>query len=103
MIIVNLLLGIMGIVAFLWLVIGLPAGGVWLLVNLTSKKKKSLNTKKWIIVTFGGMAMLLVVFILYMLSFLVIGMIASRNELQIVPEGKVVSPTINCGYDELCK
>ncbi len=69
MIIINLLLGILGIVAFLWLVIGLPVGGIWLLISLTSKKKKTPNIKKWIIVTFGGIIMLPIVFTLYALLY----------------------------------
>lgn len=72
MIIVSLLLGLLGIIAFVWLLVGMPVGGVWLLLYLLrGDKKKTLPIKKWILVTFGGLVLLPIVFVGYTLLFVV--------------------------------
>lgn len=62
--IINLILSVAGLIAFLWTMIGTPIGVVWLIVHLSQKNHK-LDKKKWVIVTFGGMIVLLLVFVIY--------------------------------------
>lgn len=72
MIIVQIVLGLLGIGAFLWLLVGMPIGGVWLLIHLLrGNPKKPLPIKRWMLLTFGGMGLLAVVFLGYTVLFLI--------------------------------
>jgi amino acid transporter len=70
--IVNAILGITGVVAFVWNMVGILPGIILVILALTTKdKEKKKKYFKWVKICFGGVALLIVVFVLYFLfSFL---------------------------------
>lgn len=60
--IMQIVLGILGIVGFLWMMIGSFVGTIWVVAYLVGDKKKKFPVLKWAVVTFGGMVLLPIVF-----------------------------------------
>lgn len=70
--IVEIILGFVGIIAFVWNMFGVISGFVFMILALNSKdKEKKKKYLKYMMVSFGGLALLFVVFILYALLFVV--------------------------------
>jgi hypothetical protein len=65
---INIILSILGVVAFIWLMVGGLPGIVLLILALTQKDTdKKAKLFKWVKICFGGLGLLVVVFILYAL------------------------------------
>ena len=66
--IVNAILAIAGVVAFVWNMVGILPGIILGILALTTKDKdKKKKYFKWVKICFGGLALLIIVFILYAL------------------------------------
>lgn len=70
-VIFNIVFVVAGGVAFLWSLIGLLVGVVWLILHFVTKGHK-LNKGKWFFVTFGGMVTLFVLLILFAFLFTIL-------------------------------
>jgi lipid-A-disaccharide synthase-like uncharacterized protein len=72
MIVVNMVLSLVGAAAFVWLVLGGLAAPIWVIVYLSGDHKlKKFPLKKWLMVCFGGVGVLVVVFVLTALVYVV--------------------------------
>ena len=80
--ILTLLLGIVAVVSFFWIMVGIPAGIVILILFFTSKDKdKKAKYKKWLKISFGG----ILVMILVMLLWAVVSAIGVFSGVQLAP------------------
>jgi hypothetical protein len=67
-VLLNLVLGISGVLGFIWILVGLPVG---LIFNFTNRNKNSYNGELIALLTLGGFIMLAVVFSAYALLYIV--------------------------------
>lgn len=66
--IINFILVVMGLGGFLWMVVGMPVGIVWIVIfSANQDKRKIFPTRNWLWTTMGGMGSLLLAFFVYVL------------------------------------
>ncbi len=84
--IIQVCMVVFGLIGFLWLGVGWVVGVIYLVVK-SGKNKAGRNMKLWALMTFGGVGLLVAVFIVYFLTGLISALLGVKLLDLTIPSG----------------